>query len=247
MEKFVRSKDEASSFWFPDRGRRIITMATKIGGALLLLIWTALQGQQTRTSAPSISDTRASGASGRVGGGGSGAFGTAPGQTPVYRIKLRVHNGQTTLPAAELRKSLEEMNSIWWSQAGVCFEITSTKDDARAREGFDIWFVSEVADPPGVNGSYKGDHDIWSRDYPDLMPAPHPVTQRAARTSAHELGHGLTLGHYNGYPESADSLMSSGTLGWRLHDFQIQAARARAQQKAEPDTTPTNCSAPQVN
>ncbi|PYS04851.1 MAG: hypothetical protein DMG12_09105, partial [Acidobacteria bacterium] len=60
-------------------------------------------------------------------------------------------------------------------------------------------------------------------------------------------GHGLTLRHYNGYPESADSLMSSGTLGWRLHDFQIQAARARAQQKAEPDTTPTNCSAPQLN
>ena len=63
----------------------------------------------------------------------------------------------------------------------------------------------------------------------------------------HELGHGLTLRHYNGYPESPDSLMSSGTLGWRLHDFQIQSARARAQQKAEPDTTPTNCSAPQVN
>src|SRR5438128_1073772 len=179
-------------------------MATSIGGVLLLLISIALQ--QTRTSAASISGTSAS--SGRASAAGSGAFEAAPGRTPVYRIKLRVHNRQTTLPAAELRKSLEEMNSIWWSQAGVCFEITSTKDDARAREGFDIWFVSEVPDPPGVNGSYKGDHDIWSRDYPDLMPAPHPVTQRAARTSAHELGHGLTLRHYNGYPESADNLMS---------------------------------------
>ena len=197
--------------------------ATRIGGILLLLISIAFRGQQTRTSP------------------------AAPGHTPVYRIKLRVHNGQTTLPADELRKSLEEMNFIWLSQAGVCFEITSAKDDARAREGFDIWFVSDVPDPPGVNGIYKSDHDIWSRDYPNLMPAPHPVTQRAARTSAHELGHGLTLRHYNGYPESPDSLMSSGTLGWRLLDFQIRAARARAQQKADLDTTPTNCSAPQVS
>src|SRR6266702_4748777 len=200
--------------------RPIIAMATRIGGVLLFLISIALQGQQTRTSAAVISGTSASDTSSRARAAGSGAFEAVPGRTPVYRLKLRVHNGQTTLPGAELRKSLEEMNSIWWSQAGVCFEITSTKDDARAREGF----------------------DIWSRDYPDLMPAPHPVTQRAARTSAHEIGHGLTLRHYNGYPESADNLMSSGTLGWRLHDFQIQAARARAQQKAEPDTTPTNCS-----
>ena len=235
------------SNWPRAHPRAIIAMATRIGGVLLLLISIAFQGQQTRTSAALISGTSAGHTSGRARAAGSGAFEAAPGRTPVYRIRLRVHNGQTTLPGAELRKSLEEMNSIWWSQAGVCFEITSTKDDARAREGFDIWFVSEVPDPPGVNGSYKGDHDIWSRDYPDLMPAPHPVTQRAARTSAHELGHGLTLRHYNGYPESADSLMSSGTLGWRLHDFQIQAARARAQQKAEPDTKPANCSAPQLN
>ena len=221
--------------------------ATRIGVVLLLLISVAWHRQQTRTSAASISRTSATGTSGRAGTAGSRAFAAAPGQTPVYRIKLRVHNGQTSLPVAELRKSLEQMNSIWWSQAGVCFEITSTKDDARAPEGFDIWFVPEVPDPPGVNGAYKGDHDIWSRDYPNLMPAPNPVTQRAARTSAHELGHGLTLRHYNGYPESPDSLMSSGTLGWRLHDFQIQAARARAQQKANPDTRPTNCSAPQVN
>src|SRR3989442_3843547 len=167
-------------------------MATRIGGVLLLLISVALQGQQRRTSAASISGTSASHTSGRASAAGSGTFEAAPGRTPVYRIKLRVHNGQTTLPAVELRKSLEEMNSIWWSQAGVCFENTTTRDDARAREGFDIWFVSEVPDPPGGNRIYKGDHDIWSRDYPNLMPAPHPVAQRAARTGAHELGHGLT-------------------------------------------------------
>src|SRR5438105_4606794 len=108
----------------PVRGPIIAMNATRIGGVLLLLISIALRAQQTRTSAESISGTSASGTSGRAGAASSVAFGAAPGQTPVYRIKLRVHNGQTTLTAAELRKSLEEMNSIWWSQAGVCFEIT---------------------------------------------------------------------------------------------------------------------------
>jgi hypothetical protein len=147
----------------------------------------------------------------------------------------------------DLRSSLEEMNFIWWSQAGVCFEITSTKDNATAADGFDIWFVPDVPDPPGVNGVYKGDHEIWSRDYPRLSPAPNPVTHRSARTSAHELGHGLTLSHYDGYPDSPADLMSSGTLGWHLNDFQVQAARIRAQRKAIPDTTPTACGPARIN
>src|SRR6202035_1750389 len=102
-------------------------------------------------------------------------------------------------------------------------------------------------DPPGVNGVFKGDHDIWSRDYPRLREAPNPVTHTSARTSAHELGHGLTLAHYDGYTDSAADLMSSGTLGWHLNDSQIQAARTRARQKAIPDTTPANCSATRIN
>src|SRR3989442_8501244 len=94
----------------------IIAMATRIGGVLLLLISIAFQGQQTRTSAALISGTSASDTAGRrARAAGSGAFEAAPGRTPVYRIQLRVHNGQTTLPAAELRKSLEEMNSTSWS------------------------------------------------------------------------------------------------------------------------------------
>jgi hypothetical protein len=171
----------------------------------------------------------------------------APGRTPVYRIKLKVHNGRSSLPVAELRQALDEMNSIWWSQAGICFEITSVKDDSKAPDGFDIWFLPEVPDPPGANGVYKGDHDIWSRDYPNLQAAPNPATHRAARTSAHELGHGLTLRHYNNFPDSPDALMASGTLGWRLLDFQIESARARAQQKAYRDTSALNCSPPAVN
>src|SRR5262245_26855903 len=114
--------------------------ATRVGAVLLLFISIGWHRQQTRTSAASISRSSSSSTYSRAGTAGLGVL-AAPGQTPVYRIKLRVHNGQTTLPVAELRKSLEEMNYIWWSQAGVCFEITSTKDDATAPEGFDIWFV----------------------------------------------------------------------------------------------------------
>jgi hypothetical protein len=198
----------------------IVAMIVRLG-ILLVLSSIVLQGRQTIT--------------------------VGAGKTPVYRIKLRVHNGQSTLPVDDLRESMEEMNSIWLSQAGICFEITSTRDDARSVDGFDIWFVPEVPDPPHANGVYKGDHNIWSRDYPSLRPAPNPVGHHAARTSAHELGHGLTLPHYDGHPDSPDSLMSSGTLGWQLREFEIQAARARAQQKANPDTRPSNCVPAQIH
>src|SRR5262252_6213895 len=103
----------------------------RLKGALLLLLSIAFQAQ-----APAV----------------------RPGHSPVYRIKLRVHTSQSKLPLSDLRDSLEEMNAIWWSQAGICFEITHSKDDVTAPDGFDIWFVPEVPDPPGVNGVYKGDH-----------------------------------------------------------------------------------------
>src|SRR5215470_20033419 len=100
----------------------IVAMKIVRLGVLLVLSSIVLQGRQTIT--------------------------VGTGKTPVYRIKLRVHNGQSTLPADDLRESLEEMNSIWSSQAGICFEITNTRDDARSVDGFDIWFVPEVPDPP---------------------------------------------------------------------------------------------------
>src|SRR5437870_1012145 len=103
------------SNWPRGRSRPIIAMdATRLGGVLLLLISIAVRGQQTRTSAATISGAYVAPA----GAARSAASGAAPGHTPVYRIKLRVHNGQTTLPPVELRKSLEELNFIWWSQAG---------------------------------------------------------------------------------------------------------------------------------
>src|SRR2546422_10389997 len=124
------------SNWPRAHPRPIIAMATRIGGALLLLISIAFQGQQTRTSAALISGTSASHTSGRARAAGSGAFEAAPGRTPVYRIKVRGHNGQTTLSRADLRKSPEEMNSIWRSQAGWSFEIKGTKGGAKSHVGF---------------------------------------------------------------------------------------------------------------
>jgi hypothetical protein len=142
---------------------------------------------------------------------------------------------------------LEEVNQIWLSQAGVCFEVEAVDHDQTQSGGFDLWFVPEVPDPPGVNGVYKGDHDVWSRDYPSLGSAPDPVEDPASRTCAHELGHGLDLDHYNGYPDSPNSLMSSGMLGWQLHDFEIQTARQRAAQKALPDAGELGCAPVVVN
>ena len=184
------------------------------------------------------------GAGGDPGSGGGGGNGQQPPFTPVYRIALRVHIGQSQLlQNGELLEVLEEINWIWWSQAGICFEVETVDHDQTMSSGFDFWFRPVS----GVNGYYSGDHDIHTKDYPSLSPSPNPTDHPAARTAAHELGHGLTLGHYNGYPDSSSSLMSSGTRGWALHDFEIQAARGRAAQKALSDTTPLYCGAPQIN
>jgi hypothetical protein len=216
---------------------------TKFAAVLVFLsmAWPSQErsAQTPSTSVPGVNESSNTARAARVSG--------TPGQTPVYRINLRVHTGRSMLPAADLRASLEEMNSLWWLQAGVCFVITSTKDDKPGPDGFDIWFAPAVPDAAGVNGVYKGDHQIWSRDHPNLRSAPNPVTRPAARTSAHELGHALTLPHYDGYPDSTNSLMSSGTLGWHLHEFEIQSARTYASRKAVPDAGPTDCGAPQIN
>jgi len=194
-----------------------------------------------------------SGVGGTSGVAGTGGTAAAPPYTPVYRISVRVHIGQSTLPEAELRGALEEANQIWLSQAGICFEFQTVLDDVTQSTGFDLWFVPVVPSDPSVNGIYMGDHDIWSRDYPNLGSAPNPVTYPAARTSAHEIGHGLRLDHYNGYADSYDHLMSSGRLGFKVSNpnlanvYEIDVARARAQQKALADTTPLACGPPQIS
>ena len=163
----------------------------------------------------------------------------------VYRIPLRVHREDSGQSAAMLAAVLDEVNHIWWTQAAVCFEIEIVRNQPARRDGFDLWFHrSRLGCGANGNGVYCGDHDLHVLDSPSLSPVNKPAwdtTRNAARTAAHELGHGLTLQHYNGQPDSNDSLMSSGRQGFKLGATEVTAARKRAAVKALPDTSPLPC------
>ena len=146
--------------------------------------------------------------------------------------------GASGLDAQEQLAALAEVNSIWLTQAGVCFEAEVVRDDDARLDGFDLSLGP--GDDVDFNGVYRNDHDIFSRDRPNLGPAPRPVKLPVARTVAHELGHGLRLPHDQ---SSDDLLMRSGTLGWQLTPTQIETARGRAREKALPDTAPLTCGA----
>ncbi|MEM6993995.1 MAG: hypothetical protein AAF721_26015 [Myxococcota bacterium] len=157
---------------------------------------------------------------------------------PLYRIPTRVHMANSALTDEELLGYLTEMNAIWRSQAGICFEIEVVDHEETMSIGYDMWFQPEV---DGYNGYYYGDHSIYVRDYPTLNDAPNPVGLPGARVAAHELGHALTLAHDQG---SDDYLMRSGTEGWQIPMYQIDASRSRAEDKADADTSPEDCGAP---
>jgi hypothetical protein len=182
---------------------------------------------------------------GTQGSSGTGGRGAEPMQTPVYRIALRVHTGESVQTPAELAETLEEVNWIWWSQASVCFEIELVEHDMTMSEGFDFWYHDgRIPCSPGANGVYCGDHDIHSLDEPNLGrsdDAMWSVKRAPARTGAHELGHGLSLDHFDNQPDSNDSLMASGRMGFKLHESEIMAARRRAAMKALPDNGSKYC------
>jgi len=161
-----------------------------------------------------------------------------PPVTPLYQIQVRVHIGDSDLDPMELEEILAEMNRIWWF-AGICFEFEGVQHDDTRRGGFDLWFVPQVPNPRGVNGVYRGDHDIWTRDRPSLRRVPGGTDILAARTAAHELGHALRLSHR----QNNTNLMASGTRGWTLNDTEIATARGRARQVAVLRNTP-NCASP---
>jgi hypothetical protein len=181
---------------------------------------------------------------------GAGGRGEQPPLTPVYRVPLRVHVGDSALDDTSLLAVLDEMSWIWWSQAAVCFEIEIVDGQQTMQAGFDFWFHrSEIPCSPGANGVYCGDHDIHSLDRPSLGAADNmewDTERNPSRTSAHELGHGLSLQHYNGFADSNDSLMSSGRQGFKLHEAEITAARNRARSKALPDLGPLYCAPPSL-
>ncbi len=54
---------------------------------------------------------------------------------PVFRIPLRVHLGKSGRRPADFREILDEINDIWLSQAGICFEIQAVADDEPCEQG----------------------------------------------------------------------------------------------------------------
>jgi hypothetical protein len=166
--------------------------------------------------------------------------------TPAFHIPLRVHRADSGLSDALLVEILEEVNQIWWRQAAICFEIEVVRTNEVRKDGFDFWFHrSRLGCDASANGVYCGDHDIHSLDAPSLSRADNAawnVRRGPARTTAHELGHGLNLDHFNGYADSNDSLMSSGRQGFKLHQAETTTARQRALTKALPNSPATPCS-----
>ncbi len=162
----------------------------------------------------------------------------SPPYLPVYRVKLRVHLAGSGRAPQEFIPIFDEINDIWWSQAGICFEIEAVGHDKTLADGLDMWFSPYIG---GLNGYYDG-YDIQMTDDPALQPAANPAMYSAARTAAHELGHALGLPHRQ---ESDDNLMRSKTYGWQLSNEEIEAARGVAAKIAESDTTPIRCMPPQ--
>ena len=166
-----------------------------------------------------------------------------PPYIPVYRIPLRVHLGKTARGPQDFVEILDEINDIWWSQAGICFEFDVVKYDEQLDKGIDVWFMPALREFSRINGYYRGDHEIYVRDTPILGPAAHPANSPTARTTAHELGHALGLHHRQ---DSDDNLMRSKTFGWHLNQREIALARKAAFRKAFPDTKPLRCGAPVI-
>ena len=88
---------------------------------------------------------------------------------PVYRIPLRVHLGESGRSPAEFKVILEEINDIWLSQAGICFEMQISLDDEPLEQGMSIsvlrtparghwpeWLFSRRAQYPGTGHARPG-------------------------------------------------------------------------------------------
>ena len=203
--------------------------------ALLSAVVLALLSLDTVSAAPDPAQSQP--ASVHIDGTSGPSF--SPG--PVYRIPLRIHLGASDRSPQEFKEILDEINHIWLSQAGICFEMQVVLDDEPLEQGMDIWFMPVLPGGPGMNGYFRSDHDIQVRDAPLLKPAEHPARHPTARTAAHECGHGLSLSHRQ---DSDDNLMRSKTYGWQLNDQEIRDARRAAAPMALSDALVRGCAKP---
>lgn len=168
----------------------------------------------------------------------------------------------SALSDAELTPILEEMNEIWLTQAGICFEIEVTESEDNRSDGFDFRYTSgRIPGSPNANGVTENAHSIWSIDHPRLSDAPNPVMFPTARTTAHELGHALGLAHENPPPsndcaepcycamrgDDCDNyLLRSGTMGYFLSPPEVEITRQRAASVSLSDRAPAQCAAPSI-
>jgi hypothetical protein len=143
-------------------------------------------------------------------------------ELPHYRLPLTVHLGGSGRPRQEFRKVFAEINRIWLTQAGICFEVTAVDGDGFLPGGIDLWFLPDIGKH---NGYYSGPRAMRVRDHPDLGPAEDPSVSPAGRTAAHEIGHALGLVHRQ---DSDENLMRSKTLGWKVDAGEIRTARIAA-------------------
>ncbi len=162
-----------------------------------------------------------------------------PGFQPVYRINLRVHLANSSRAPEEFGPIFREINKIWYTQAGICFEIHTVYHDDPLTDGLDMWFSPYIG---GYNGYYDGEY-IQMSDAPILALTENPASSSAARTAAHELGHALDLRHRQ---DSDDNLMRSRTYGWQLNAQEVKQARETAADIAIEDTAPLNCGSPKI-
>jgi hypothetical protein len=179
-------------------------------------------------------------------------FLVVPLRSYVLKSDIRALNASPEL-LRELPRIVAKINRIW-SAAGIYFRLQDAAvvpcdDDAahrafasldalaqskaprevlpsvvpastRTTVGFRVYYVHDFVD----NGVYPGKGDAFVRETAELVPVRGGIDEPLPRVTAHELGHGLGLGHQ----ENRTHLMAEGTTGSMLGAAEVERARNAA-------------------